>query len=406
MQEDFHYYATYCAATIAGFDPEESETIAYSANFVDLCSRPFLGRIHAPLAAATTQLSMEMADARTDMTGIQDITRIWSSFHFLPQDLNADVKKGSRKYKEKYRLICGPNGDLVVDTVNLAKGGTLQAIGISMHVLADTWAHRYFAGTPSLVINNTNQHFFEMLPADEQKEAVTPDLTGKYYAASGQELIPKRIKFRHALGKPDDLDSGLYTNSMFQSSEKAIMNLGHGRAGHLPDYSFIRYMYLPAWGDYETILKDNPSDYYHAFCQMLEALKYLHGERASFKKDTYDFEGAAPYEEEIRKIIGKRQLLACEEWKALGVRLSGKAPQDISLERFQDEYTEAAEEKKDETFLGKFILGALAQKSLITNKIYQSGNRLAGISVDYAENGMKGIEDYHRLVKSRKGERK
>ena len=28
-----------------------------------------------------------------------------------------------------------------------------------MHVLADTWAHRNFAGTPSLVINNTTGYF-------------------------------------------------------------------------------------------------------------------------------------------------------------------------------------------------------------------------------------------------------
>ena len=26
------------------------------------------------------------------------------------------------------------------------------------------------------------------------------------------------------------------------------MNLGHGRAGHLPDYSFAHYRYQPAWG--------------------------------------------------------------------------------------------------------------------------------------------------------------
>ena len=42
------------------------------------------------------------------------------------------------------------------------------------------------------------------------------------------------------------------------------MCLGHGRAGHLPDYSFMRYRYLPAWGNYEEIIKNNPEDYMHA----------------------------------------------------------------------------------------------------------------------------------------------
>lgn len=384
MQEDFHYYATYCAASLAGFSPEESEIICYSANFPDLCSRPFLSRIGAPLSAATTQLSMEMADARTDLIGIQDITRIWASFHFLPRDLYADIKKGSRRYKEKYRLICGPNGDLVEDTVNLAKGKSLQAIGLSMHVLADTWAHRNFAGTPSLVINNTNDYFYEVLP-------------------DGTE---KKLSFRHSLGKPDDLDDFVYSNSLYQPSENAIMNLGHGRAGHLPDYSFIRYKYLPAWGDYEECLKDNPSDYWHAFCQMLKALKFLRGEESSFQKDTYDFEGAAPYESEIRRIIGTRRIIACDDWKELGRRISGSAPADIAIDRFQDEYMQADEEHKDSTFLGKFILAALAQKSMVTKKICDSGNRLAGRSVDYKRKGLKGNQDFYLLAEEKKGEEK
>ena len=63
----------------------------------------------------------------------------------------------------KYRLICGPNGELVKKTVDLAKGRSLQHAGIAMHVLADTWAHSYFAGTPSLVINNTNDEFYELI---------------------------------------------------------------------------------------------------------------------------------------------------------------------------------------------------------------------------------------------------
>ena len=382
MQEDFHYYATYCAASLAGFDPEESETIAYSANFVDLCSRPFLGRIHAPLEAATTQLSMEMADAETDPAGIHDITRIWASFHFLPKDLYADVKAG-RSYREKYRLICGPNSALVEDTVHLAKGKSLQSIGIAMHVLADTWAHRNFAGTPSLVINNTDRHFYEVLPEGD-----------------------KRIEFRHSLGKPDDLENGIYSNSLFQPMENAIMNLGHGRAGHLPDYSFIRYKYLPAWADYEECLKDNPSDYFHAFCQMLEALKYLHGDRDDFKKDCYDFEGVRPYEEKIHEIIEKRQLIANDDWKALGIEIAGKAPLDIAIDRFQEEYISASEGEKDQTFLGKFILGALAQKSMVTRKIYESGNRLAGMSVEYEEKGLKGIKAYYKLARGTKGAQK
>jgi len=89
MQMDFHYYATYCAAFLAGCSHEDSLDIAYSAQFVDCCTRTLLSKLKAPLSAATTQLQLELMNARTDLLGLQDITRIWSSFHFLPGNLYA-----------------------------------------------------------------------------------------------------------------------------------------------------------------------------------------------------------------------------------------------------------------------------------------------------------------------------
>ena len=93
MQIDFHYYATYCAAILAGYTHEESLAVGYSAQLVDECSRTFLKTVHGPSSAATTQLQLELMDARTDPVGLQDITRIWASFHFLPADLQAEHKK-------------------------------------------------------------------------------------------------------------------------------------------------------------------------------------------------------------------------------------------------------------------------------------------------------------------------
>ena len=380
MQKDFHYYATYCAAYLAGYTHEDSLDIAYSAQFVDLCSRTLLTKLKAPRSAATTQLQLELMSARTDLIGLQDITRIWSAFHFLPADLAAvPPGKASKRYLNKYRLICGPNGDLLAETVELAKGGSLQSAGIAMHVLADTWAHRYFAGTPSVVINNTNYHFYELLP-------------------SGGSFIERKVTFHHNPSAEDDIENGVYTNSVFQSSENSIMNLGHGRAGHLPDYSFVRYKYLPAWAGYEEIVKDNPSDYLHAFCQMVCALKYLHGDTPAFARDCYDTDAVLPYEREIKTILVTRQPDACDDWRAFGEKLSGKTIPEFAIEAYQQEYLDAAPGDKGRTFLGRFFLGALAQKSMVTNRIFTSGNRLAGISIDFSEKGFKGIRDFAKLL--------
>ena len=376
MQLDFHYYATYCAAFLAGYSHEESMSICYSAQFVDLCSESLLKKLRAPRAAATTQLPMEMADARTDLLGLQHITRIWAPFHFLPYDLYAEKKGVSRRYRQKYRLICRPNGSLVKETVGLAKDRSLQAAGLAMHVLADTWAHSNFAGTPSLVINNTDFHFIELLPDGTERP----------------------IKFRHNPSGPDDLENGIYTNSLYQTNENSVMNLGHGRAGHLPDYSFMRYKYLPAWDGYRETVKDNPSDYLHAFCQMIEALKFLRGERSSFETGRYDWAAIEGREDEVRSILCRRQADACADWRAFGEKLSGCTIGDFDIEKYQREYLDAEEGEKDDSFLGKFFLAALAQKSMVTNKIFQSGSRLAGFSVDFREKGFRGIKDFRKLM--------
>ena len=181
------------------------------------------------------------------------------------------------------------------------------------------------------------------------------------------------------------------------------MSLGHGRAGHLPDYCFIRYKYLPAWGGYEQIIKDNPSDYRHAFCQMIYAMQYLRGEYDAFECGRYAEEAIAPYEEDIARIFATRQLDASRDWQALGEKISGCQIDPFDIERYQQEYLDADESGKDATFLGKFFLAAMAQKSMVTNRIYHSGNKLAGYSVDYDQKGFKGISDYQKLVSANEG---
>ena len=358
MQKDFHYYATYAAAILAGYEHEEACDICYSAFLVDECSKTLLDKLEAPKIAATTQLQMELMDAKTDIMGLQDITRIWSSFHFLPKDLYVPKMKGcGNKYMNKYRLICGPNGALVKETVDHAKAkSTYQAIGIAMHVVADTWAHMHFAGTPSLVINNVNDHIYEIMP-------------------DGTE---EHIEFKHSL-KPDDVDAREYAASLYQSNENNIMNLGHGRAGHLPDYGYCVYKYMPAWAGYKEVVKDNPSDFNSAFRQILYAMQCIRDSEAEFVTDTYAEDAVKGYEDEINAIINTRVAMNCEGWKAFGEKLSGHEIPDYDINRYQQEYIEA--DNKDDTFLGRFFNASIAHKSMVTNRIYQSGSMLAGYSV-------------------------
>ena len=378
MQLDFHYYATYCAACIAGYTPEESLQIAYSAQFVDCCSVTLLRKTGGPLSAATTQLQLEMMNEGSDISSIQNMTRIWASFHFLPGDLHAEKEKCGRRYLSKYRLICNPNSSLLAETVELVRDRGLPAAGLAMHILADTWAHRYFAGTPSLAINNTTRYFYEIVP-------------------EGESFKLRPIRFNHNPSSPDVPEKGVYTNSLFQSEENSVMNLGHGRAGHLPDYSYARYIYMPAWGEYKEIIKDNPSDYFHAFCQMVYALKCLK-EGKPFETERYDAEAVWPYKDDIIHILTKRQTDACSDWKALAEKISRCSVEDFDIEKYQKEYMDTDESSRDETFLGQFFIAAMAQKSMVTNRIFTSGSLIAGFSIDFREKGFAGIKDFRKLA--------
>jgi hypothetical protein len=157
-------------------------------------------------------------------------------------------------------------------------------------------------------------------------------------------------------------------------SENNIMNLGHGRAGHLPDFSFITYRYLPAWAKYEEYVKDNPKEFYNAFCQMVYALKYLRGINPSFEKEVYDTEAVEPYREEIDQFLRERRVDSDLGWKKLGERLSGNTITDFSMDRYKDEYRSAAE--KDDTVLGRFFTAAMNQKQMVSLRIAESGNHI------------------------------
>lgn len=384
MNADFHYYATYCASLIAGFSNEEAERIAYSANFVDCCTATILKKCGISISAATTQSQLELADFTTDILGLQEITRIWASFHFLPGDLFAPISYGSRLYKNKYRLICKPNGELLIDTINLAMGSSLEAIGIAMHILADTWAHQNFAGTPSLVMNNIDVHVYEVV--------------------DGQKY---QINLSHNPAKEDNVEERKYISSFYSENEYSIMNLGHGRIGHLPDISFIKYCYMPAWGKYEEVFKDNPFDYLHAFAQMVYALKCFKNKDIEFKLNEYD--SLVNYKERVISIVNKRQLSAEKDWKAFAEDLAGQSIKDFNQDSYVDDYISSND--KDSTNFASFYVHALKQKSMITNRIYKSKNKLAGYSTEYNGQSLKGLKAYvklieHELKENRHGQRK
>ena len=113
-------------------------------------------------------------------------------------------------------------------------------------------------------------------------------------------------------------------------------------------------------------------------------MRYLRGDHESFEADRYDTEKVSPYDAKIKEILEKRQLDACADWKAFGEQLSGCEIPDFNANLYCAEYKQAPTDDKDDTFLGSYIDAALAQKTMVTNQIFQSDNLLAGYSVEYS----------------------
>ena len=132
---------------------------------------------------------------------------------------------------------------------------------------------------------------------------------------------------------------------------------------------------------------------------MVQALKYLHGDEEAFRVNEYAYSAVAPWENRIRSILEKRVLDASMEWKDLGMELSGCDIPDFDVDLYQQEYISASGSDRNETFLGQFILAAMAQKSMVTGAVFDSGNLLAGWAYDFRKKGFRGMKDFRMLAK-------
>lgn len=261
MNLDFHYYATYHAACKAGFNCSEAKEIAWSAQMVDELT-PELVKERKLKECDYVLTCQNITDNLWDNCSmlsnennetLQKVRKIWVPFHFLPGNLPnepAPLQYSGKttwsywKYQDRderdFFCLCRPNSRLaeamINDTVQKVNRGCgvdrLNLIGIRMHVLADTWAHQAFAGSPNYWVNDVSD--IVMNGVDAASQAKTP----------------------------------------FGVSNYEITYLGHGRIGHLPDYGFAKYSYLPRWSS-NPMTVNNEQRFLSAYNQMVEAMKCI-----------------------------------------------------------------------------------------------------------------------------------
>ena len=299
MNFSFHFYGTFCAAVEAGFGKNDSWMIACAAQFVDDCSKTLLKKHGMSDRFPTYHANDELVDMNKGFFGTpfpKEIPKVWTSFHFLPGNYTADehYRETFRNTEyidnhtqvELFKLMCMRNSYMVGKIVDKAKevylsdsktdNQKLCYIGIVMHVLADTFAHEYFVGTPSKAINE----------CPWITEYTSPD---EFSPSSVQECGKKHYTYAPAF------------------SETSVGWLGHGRAGINPDIPNLKYFYAPNWNPNAKCDKNNPKLHLGAFVQMTDAMKFilddLDNNSFDYKKELTETEYNTEYSKKIRAIL-------------------------------------------------------------------------------------------------------
>lgn len=143
MNHIFHYYVTYFLAKKNGFNDEDCETLAYSAQYVDHAIVPYRVRL----------ANGDVYDSgTTHHFGFWDKSQeheIWMPFHFFPSGLPESQIPEANLRKDRHW-----SSDIVVPHSSAArkvliaalKSRNLYRVGVALHMWADTWAHQNFSG--------------------------------------------------------------------------------------------------------------------------------------------------------------------------------------------------------------------------------------------------------------------
>jgi len=283
MNIDFHYYGTYVAACLAGYDPDRAQTIAQAAQYVDdsdeIMLKDSLGRYYisdfTPIPTVQGLSDMVDKNFRWSEGALKSISDIWVPFHFLPgnygnipvtQTYTGPKKDRGTLFKwtfddesaKQFKMLCQPNSLLVKRMINdivinhSDKDYLLPMVGMRMHVLADTWAHMYYIGMPAWFINDAKEEVYKIegttkTPVKWQRVWPWDDSTDILH---GETATPDALAYN------------------------SVVYLGHGRMGHLPDYPYLKYQYTPEWSK-DPVVKDNCAYFLTAFKQLTKALSCI-----------------------------------------------------------------------------------------------------------------------------------
>lgn len=329
MDQDFHYYGTIYAALAAGWDEKNAVMIGKSANFTDMftnknydgpwrliydpdAKKNLTGPDQGFVAGKVDKLRYTFQDSLAG-TAAHPATSTFAAFHFLPGNfvergnspsvkglhgdylaecLEKHVVRKDTGFQTHAKWLTRPlspisrmliqdtlscfrdNGSRVnsilkrsvggAELVNHRHGDTIRKqfmlilLGLRAHVVADTWAHQDFSGGSSKI--NTYKDISHKHLIRVGKRVKIDDRTKGEY---------KKVRLGFGSNLVGDVLKASPSTDRWLGVGKARVHsdVGHAWMGHLPDYCWISYKYLPAWSK-EEIERHNPIEYWKAFWEL------------------------------------------------------------------------------------------------------------------------------------------
>ncbi len=251
MQIDFHHGVTYVVARLAGFQHQDAQVIAYSAQYVDDATNAGIIRFNN----GTEFNHVSSAHKFLDYRNFRELAhhQVWIPFHFLPGNGGLPANQSPvGSFIDK--LICRPNSYVAQEMVTACitakfhsaqpsdgaspSPHSLYRLGITMHVYADTWAHQGFAG-----INHQVNEAKILVDAQGNLDQKSTERVKRYF----HKNVVNR--FAH-----------------FFISE--VFPLGHGAVLSNPDRPYLKWGYTN--GLNQRVMRNNPRDFLEAADQMCQ----------------------------------------------------------------------------------------------------------------------------------------
>lgn len=286
MQEDMHYYGTYCLARSAGIKKKAAEIIAYASQYVDNSTATKIDNHEDGSKIIAVPTAHHPMDLIRNLDR-EDQREIWVPFHFFP---------GGKGDTFTSKLVCRKDSSIVREMVenNLYHNKqpyTLHLLGITAHVYADTFAHYGFSGVSS----RRNRIFGDSIKIEQSSKMVETLMGSKlsaFFTKYGDQGGLLR-NIRSVISSVGEIGSGA---------------LGHGAVSVYPDQPFLKWSFDYEYPDLVTS-KRSVRNNQKTFLEACEKLYNLFTRFLAIHKEYFDINSRVEFLEIKPKL---KEILALE----------------------------------------------------------------------------------------------